>query len=72
MKLKTHKGLSKRIKITKSGKLLKRRAFRSHLLTKKSNKRKRKFAKTFTVNSSDSPKIRKLLPYLKKNKKTSK
>ncbi|HRY59805.1 MAG TPA: 50S ribosomal protein L35 [Patescibacteria group bacterium] len=68
MKLKTHKGLSKRIKITKSGKIKKRRAFRSHLLTKKSKKRKRKFAKTYTVNKVENQKIRKLLPYGKKNK----
>jgi large subunit ribosomal protein L35 len=63
MKLKTHKGLSKRIQITKNGKIKKRRAFRSHLLSKKSNKRKRKFAKMYTVSKSESNKIRKLLPY---------
>lgn len=63
MKLKTHKGLSKRVKITKTGKIKKRRAFRSHLLTKKSKKRKRKFAKMYTVNSSENKKIKKLLPY---------
>jgi large subunit ribosomal protein L35 len=68
MKLKTHKGLSKRIKITKGGKIKKRRAFRSHLLTKKSKKRKRKFAKTYTVNKVENKKIKKLLPYGKKNK----
>ena len=63
MKLKTHKGLSKRIKFTKTGKVKKARAFGSHILTKKSNERKRKLAKTFEVNSSDKKKIRKLLPY---------
>ena len=63
MKLKTHKGLSKRIKFTKTGKVKKARAFGSHILTKKSNKRKRKLAKTFEVNSSDKNKIKKLLPY---------
>lgn len=63
MKLKTHKGLAKRVQITKTGKIKKRRAFRSHLLSKKSNKRKRKFAKMYTVSGSESQKIRKLLPY---------
>ena len=63
MKLKTHKGLSKRIQITKTGKVKKRRAFRSHLLTKKSKKRKRKFAKMYTVNKTENKKIKKLLPY---------
>jgi len=63
MKLKTHKGLAKRIKVTKTGKLRKRRSFRSHLLTKKSKKRKRKMAKMYTVNKVENKKIRKLLPY---------
>ncbi len=40
-KLKTHKGTAKRIKLTKTGKLLRRRAFGNHLLSKKSKSRKR-------------------------------
>jgi len=68
MKLKTHKGLAKRIKVTKNGKIKKRRAFRSHLLTNKSKKRKRKFAKMYTVNKVENKKIKKLLPYNKKSK----
>lgn len=40
-KLKTHKGTAKRVKITPTGKLLRRRAFGSHLLAKKSERRKR-------------------------------
>ncbi|MEO5691190.1 MAG: 50S ribosomal protein L35 [Candidatus Saccharimonadales bacterium] len=40
-KMKTHKGTAKRIKITSSGKLLRRRAFGNHLLSGKSNRRKR-------------------------------
>jgi large subunit ribosomal protein L35 len=40
-KLKTHKGTAKRVKVTKTGKLLRRRAFGNHLLTKKSKSRKR-------------------------------
>jgi large subunit ribosomal protein L35 len=40
-KLKTHKGTAKRIKQTGSGKLLRRRAFGNHLLSKKSKSRKR-------------------------------
>ena len=63
MKLKTHKGLSKRVKFTKTGKIKKARAFGSHILSKKSNERKRKLAKLFDVNSSDRNKIKKLLPY---------
>lgn len=40
-KLKTHKGTAKRVKITKTGKLLRNRAFGNHLLSKKSKSRKR-------------------------------
>lgn len=40
-KMKTHKGTAKRVKVTKTGKLLRRRAFGSHLLAKKSKSRKR-------------------------------
>lgn len=39
--MKTHKGTAKRVKITKTGKLLRSRAFGSHLLAKKSKSRKR-------------------------------
>jgi len=40
-KMKTHKGTAKRIKVTSTGKLLRRRAFGAHLLAKKSKSRKR-------------------------------
>lgn len=40
-KLKTHKGTAKRVKVTGSGKVTRRRAFGNHLLSKKSNRRKR-------------------------------
>jgi large subunit ribosomal protein L35 len=40
-KMKTHKGTAKRIKLTSTGKLLRRRAFGNHLLAKKSKSRKR-------------------------------
>ncbi|MFA7309123.1 MAG: 50S ribosomal protein L35 [Patescibacteria group bacterium] len=63
MKLKTHKGLAKRITVTKNGKLKKRRAFQSHLMSSKSKKRKRKMGKTHTVNRADAKMVRRLLPY---------
>jgi len=62
VKLKTHKGIQKRIKITKTGKLKKRRAFRSHLLEKKSPKRKQKYEKMFDISPGDKKKLKKLLP----------
>jgi len=60
-KTKTHKGTKKRIKITGSGRLLHRRAFSSHLFTKKSSKRKRKFRKDLPVAGQDLAQARELL-----------
>ena len=48
-KLKTHSGTKKRFKITKTGKVLRRRASGNHLLQKKSASRKRQFAGTETI-----------------------
>jgi large subunit ribosomal protein L35 len=42
MKMKTHKGAKKRFKVTGSGKVKRMRAFKSHILTKKTAKRKRR------------------------------
>jgi large subunit ribosomal protein L35 len=60
-KNKTHKGAKKRIKVTGSGKLMRRRAFGSHLLTKKSANRKRKFRKAAVVETQDAGRLRDLL-----------
>lgn len=60
-KRKTHRGTQKRIKITKTGKLKKRRAYRSHLLEKKSSKRKEKYTKVSDVSSADKKRLKKLL-----------
>lgn len=60
-KLKTHQGTSKRIKRTGSGKLRRRRAFRSHLLTKKRNSRKRNFTREFKLDDGDKSNVNKLL-----------
>ena len=60
-KYKTHKGTKKRFKVTGTGKVLKRKAFGSHLLTKKTANRKRKLRKALVVQPSDAGKIRDLL-----------
>ena len=60
-KMKTHKGTKKRIKLSATGKLMKKRAFGSHLLTKKSANRKRKIRKALTINASDQNRLRDLL-----------
>ena len=60
-KNKTHKGTKKRIKLTATGKLMRRRAFGSHLLTKKSANRKRRLRKSVTVEAQDRKRLRDLL-----------
>ncbi len=60
-KNKTHKGTKKRIRLTATGKLIKKRAFGSHLLTKKSANRKRKIRKPLVVDAHNEPKLRNLL-----------
>jgi large subunit ribosomal protein L35 len=63
-KLKTHRGLAKRVKVTATGKLKRSRAFHSHLLSSKSPKRKRNLARTVMVNPTNEKNMKKLLPYL--------
>jgi large subunit ribosomal protein L35 len=63
-KLKTNRGAAKRFKKTGSGKLKRSKAFTSHILTKKSTKRKRKLRKSGLVDPANAPTIRKILPYL--------
>lgn len=60
-KLKTHQGMKKRIKLTATGKLLHRRAFKSHLLEKKSASRKRGYAKEHVAHDSDKANIKRML-----------
>jgi large subunit ribosomal protein L35 len=62
-KMKTHRGAAKRFKFTKSGKIKRGQAYRSHILTKKSTKRKRGLRKIAYASESNAIAIRKLLPY---------
>ncbi len=62
-KLKTHRGAAKRFKKTASGKFMRSKAFKQHILTSKSSKRKRRMRGTTTVNKADSAKLAKMLPY---------
>ena len=63
-KLKTHRGLAKRVKITAKGKVKRSRAFHSHLLSSKTPKRKRNLSKTVVVHEVNEKNIKKLVPYL--------
>jgi len=60
-KHKPHRGTKKRVKVSANGKLMRRRAFSSHLLTKKSSKRKRKFRKEAAVDAHDVARTKDLL-----------
>lgn len=62
-KLKTKKGVQKRFKITKSGKVKRSKESARHILTKKSPKRKRNLKKATTVDSTFEKKIKSLIPY---------
>ena len=63
-KLKTRKAALKRYKITGNTNILRRHAFKGHLLMKKSNRQKRKLSQIICVSTNDSKPIKLMLPYL--------
>lgn len=63
-KMKSSRGAMKRFKVTASGKVKRSRAGKSHLLSSKSKKRKRRLRQTTLVSASETKTIRKLIPYL--------
>lgn len=62
-KLKTHKGASKRFKVTGTGKIVRTRAGGNHLLTKKNSRRKRALKQDAMLSRADERNIKSLLPY---------
>jgi large subunit ribosomal protein L35 len=60
-KMKSHSGAKKRFKVTATGKVRGRHAFSSHILEKKSPKRKRRFAKPVDISDADRKRVIKLL-----------
>ena len=62
-KIKTHRGAAKRFRLTKSGKIKRAKAYKSHILNKKTSKRKRNLRKGTFVCDAESKNIRKLIPY---------
>ena len=60
-KMKTNAGAKKRFKLTGTGKIKRKHAFKSHILTKKSTKRKRNLTYFGVVDSSDETNVKKLL-----------
>lgn len=62
-KQKTHRGAAKRFKLTASGKIKRGKAYKSHILTKKTSKRRRHLDMDTLVSEADSKAVRMLLPY---------
>ena len=62
-KIKTHTGAKKRFGLTKNGKVKRGQAYRSHILTKKSTKRKRGLRMSAYADKTNAPVIKKLIPY---------
>ena len=62
-KMKTHRGAAKRLKSTGTGRLKRNKANKSHILTKKTTKRKRGLRTPALVAKSDEKRMKRLLPY---------
>jgi large subunit ribosomal protein L35 len=63
-KMKTHRGAAKRFKKTGSGKIVRSKSNKQHILTKKSPKRKRRLRKSGLVASVDEKRVKQMLPSL--------
>ena len=63
-KMKTSRAAAKRFKVTGTGKLKRSKAYKRHILTKKSAKRKRNLRKAAYVSTTQEKAMKKLLPYL--------
>jgi len=62
-KMKTHRGAAKRFKVTGTGKVMRHKGYKSHLLTSKPAKRTRSLRQAAVVAKSDQKNIKTLLPY---------
>ena len=63
MKLKTNKSAAKRLKVTGSGKVMRRKGWKGHLLTGKNETRKRRLSGSVEVNKDNLTNIKRMLPY---------
>lgn len=64
-KMKSNSGAKKRFRFTGSGKIKRKKAFRRHILTKKTSKRKNNLGKSTLVHDADESSVKNLLPYKK-------
>ena len=63
-KIKTNRAAAKRFKVTGTGKLKRRKAYKRHILTKKTTKTKRNLRKAAIVDSTNVKAMKKILPYM--------
>ena len=63
-KMKTSRAAAKRFKVTGTGKLVRNKAYKSHILTKKSAKRKRNLRKSAIADPTNAQNMKKILPYI--------
>ncbi|MEX1258492.1 MAG: 50S ribosomal protein L35 [Gemmatimonadota bacterium] len=61
-KMKSNRAAAKRFKRTGTGKIRRRKAYKSHILTKKSPKRKRHLRKATLVSAADEKRVKRMLP----------
>ena len=62
-KQKTHRGAAKRLRLTKGGLVKRNKAYKRHILEKKSQKRKRNMRKAALITAADHERVRRMLPY---------
>ena len=62
-KIKTNSGAKERFKLSKTGKVIRAHAYKSHILNKKTSKRKRNLRQTTTADKTNVKQIKKLIPY---------
>ncbi|MBO6260242.1 MAG: 50S ribosomal protein L35 [Lachnospiraceae bacterium] len=63
-KMKTSKAAAKRFKVSGTGKLIRNKAYKSHILTKKSTKRKRTLRQSTVTDITNEKNMKKILPYI--------
>ena len=63
-KIKTNRAAAKRYKVTATAKLKRNKAYKSHILTKKSTKRKRNLRQATITDATNVKNMKKILPYL--------
>ncbi len=63
-KMKTNRGAAKRFKITGTGKIVRNKAFASHILTKKTTKLKRGLRKSTILDGTNTRNVKRMLPYI--------